>query len=123
LAYWHERVAQLSLEFSTLVNAHATKYVDALFSAYCTSSSNKEISDTVLTLSRLQKSIQWYEHEILQLVGVGSEWSEVHRLSNRVCKVMCWTEEVLGLATVDPEGLIASHTTKQLMFQVVETSP
>ena len=57
------------------------------------------------------------------MVGVGSEWSEVHQLSNRVPKVTCWTEEVLCLATVDPEGLIALHATKQLMFQVVKTSP
>jgi hypothetical protein len=90
---------------------------------YRASSSNKKISNAVLTLSRLQKSIQRYEHEILQLVGVGSEWSEVHQLSNRVCEVTCWTEEVLCLATVDSKGFIVSHATKQLMFQVVETCP
>jgi hypothetical protein len=75
----------------------------------------------VLTLSRYQKSIQWYEDEILQLAGVGSEWREADQLYNRVREVVRWTEEVLCLATVDPGGLVVSHATKQLMFQVVET--
>ncbi|KAF8233976.1 hypothetical protein L208DRAFT_1264093, partial [Tricholoma matsutake] len=59
---------------------------------------------------------------ILQLAGVGSEWCEAHQLSNRAREVMRWIEEALCLATVDPEGLIASHAMKQLMFQVVEMS-
>jgi hypothetical protein len=87
------------------------------------SSSNKDICDAVLTLSRFQNSIQWYEHKILQLAGVGSEWNEAHQLSNRVREVTQWAEEVSCLVTVDPEGLIVLHATKQLMFQVVKKSP
>ncbi|KAF8226896.1 hypothetical protein L208DRAFT_1299617, partial [Tricholoma matsutake] len=123
LAYWHERVTRLSLKFNTLIDAHPTKYVDALLSTYCVSSSNSDIPhDAVVTLSGYQKSIQWYEDKILQLAGVGSEWREAHELYNRVLKVVHWTEEVSCLATVDPGGLVALHATKQLMFQVVETS-
>jgi hypothetical protein len=123
LAAWCERVTRLSLQFNTLVDAHPTKYVDALLSAYHVSSSDKDIRDAVLTLSRYQNSIQRYEHEILQLAGVGSEWSQAHQLSNRVREVVRWIEEVLCLAVVDPDGLVVSHAAKQLMFQVVEPSP
>ena len=87
------------------------------------SSHNKGIlCDAVLTLSRYQKFIQWYEDEILQLAGVGSEWREADQLYNRVREVVRWTEEILCLATVDPEGLVVLHAVKQLMFQVVKTS-
>ncbi|KAF8236800.1 hypothetical protein L208DRAFT_1250949 [Tricholoma matsutake] len=123
LADWCERVTQLSLKFDTLVNTHPAKYVEALLSAYHVSSHNKGIlHDAVLTLSRYQKSIQWYEDKILQLAGVGSEWREVDQLYNRVHKVVHWTEEILCLATVDPGGLVVLHAAKQLMFQVVKTS-
>ena len=97
--------------------------MDALLSAYCTSSSNNDIlHDAVVTLSGYQKSIQRYEDKILQLAGVGSEWREAHELYNRVLEVVRWTEEVSCLATVGPGGLVVSHITEQLMFQVVETS-
>jgi hypothetical protein len=106
-----------------LVNTHPTKYVDALLSAYRASSNNQNIlRDAALTLSRYQNYIQQYEIEILQLAGVGSEWSEAHKLSNRMREVVCWTEEILCLAMVDPGGLDASHAAKQLMFQVGETT-
>ena len=122
LAYWCERVTRLSLKFNTLIDAHPTKYVDALLSAYRVSSSNNDIlCDAVVTLSGYQKSIQWYEDKILQLAEVGSEWREAHELYNRVLEVVCWTE-VLCLATFDPGGLVVSHITEQLMFQVVKTS-
>lgn len=97
--------------------------MDALLSAYHASSGNKDIlGDAVVTLSRYQKFSQRYEDKILQLGGVRSEWREVHKLSNRVREVVCWTEELLCLATVDPGELVVSHVAKQLMFQVVETS-
>ncbi|KAF8224553.1 hypothetical protein L208DRAFT_1310628, partial [Tricholoma matsutake] len=119
LAYWHEKVAQIAGKFSELVDAHPTKFVDALLSTYRVSGSDKELSGTMFTLSRLQNSIQQCENEILQLAGVGSEWSEAHQLSNNMREVRGWIKEVLCLATVDPEGLHTSYAMKQLIFQVV----
>jgi hypothetical protein len=118
LADWLEKVAQLSCEFNELVDAHPTKFMDALLAMYRVSATDKELCAAMLTLSRLQDSIQQYENEILQLAGVGSEWSEAHQVSSKVREVTSWIEEVLCLAAVDPEGLLTSHAMKQLMFQV-----
>ncbi|KAF8239091.1 hypothetical protein L208DRAFT_1239013, partial [Tricholoma matsutake] len=77
------------------------------------------LGNAVQTFSRYQKSIQQYKDEILQLGGVDSEWHEVNKLSKWVCEVVHWIKEIFCLALVDPNGLIASHATKQLMYQVV----
>jgi hypothetical protein len=118
LAYWNERVACLSLKFKKLVADDAPKFVESLMSTFLTSSHNKDIlRDGILSVSRHQKSIRWYEDEILQLGGVNSEWEEAHQLSGRVSEVVRWIEEALCLAMVDPEELVALHTAKQLMYQ------
>lgn len=117
LAYWNKRVSCLSLKFNQCINNDARKFVEMLMSAFFTSHDKDILRDGVLGVSRHQKSIQRYEDEILQLVGVNSDWKWAHQLSSEVTEVVNWIEEALCLAMVDPEELIALHTTKRLMYQ------
>ena len=118
IAYWNKRVAHLSIKFNKLINNDAPRFVESLMSAFLMSTHDKDIlCDGILSVSRHQKSIQRYEDEILQLGGVDSNWEEAHRLSDQVCKVMHWIEEVLCLAMVDPKELVALYAAKQLAYQ------
>jgi hypothetical protein len=75
------------------------------------------VYEKVVAIGSLQKSMYKYENEVLTMVGVGTEYDKVRRITESVCEVIQWLEEVLCLAMVDVGEVDKMYKDRQFSFQ------
>lgn len=52
-------------------------------------------------LGALQKMVYEYKNNIINLVGVGAQWAQVHPLKQEICSLLAGAGEILCAGTID----------------------
>ncbi|KAF8065988.1 hypothetical protein FPV67DRAFT_1450218 [Lyophyllum atratum] len=107
---WVERIA---IKHTAIISLSPSDYMESLYVQLSISNNDRAIQDAVSKFTKLQSSIHRYHAEILQLKGVAKELRRCDEVSKKVGGVL-----VLSSAILDPSGLAALHSSKQLMYQI-----
>ncbi|RDB18974.1 hypothetical protein Hypma_014419 [Hypsizygus marmoreus] len=117
LLYWCDRVERVVIRLNKLVDGDAYTYIDTVCKQYLLSCRKDEIRDTILHFTPLQKSINWYHDEILQLAGMGKETARVEDVSRMVRDVVNALEDLLCTSMLGYNDLSTSYSKQGLMYQ------
>ncbi|KAJ2929916.1 hypothetical protein H1R20_g7195, partial [Candolleomyces eurysporus] len=66
---------------------------------------------------KIQKSLEKYRGMVEEIDGIGEEWKRIDKITSEVRKVVCWIDNLLCSAMVDPANLVNRFHAKQLEFQ------
>ncbi len=100
-----------------MTGSNTREYLHSTVEEFLEHCSKDAIYERVVAVGRLQKSIYKYENEVLTLAGMGSDYDKVKGISQLVCEVVRWLEEVLCLAMVDTMEVEKKFTECQFSFQ------
>ncbi|KAF8055891.1 hypothetical protein FPV67DRAFT_1667889 [Lyophyllum atratum] len=117
MSYWAERVEHVARKLTKAVGPGAYEFIEELYQAYIVSKDDTGISDAITHITTLQASIRRYQAEILQLGGLGKEWTRSDEVSNHVTGVLRSLEDLHGTVLIDPHSLRDLHHDKQLLYQ------
>jgi hypothetical protein len=59
-----------------------------------------------------------YEKRILELFGIGDEFEEMRRLTQKIQAMAGWYDEISLLAETEPELFASMHANRQLIYQM-----
>jgi len=93
------------------------KYLHCVVEKFLEHCDKNVIYERVVTIGKLQKSMYRYENEVLTLAGMGPDYDKVREITQLVCKVIHWLEEVLCQAMVDPTDVKKMFKECRFTFQ------
>jgi hypothetical protein len=75
------------------------------------------IHEETIRLAKLQKSIYKCLGKVLQLSGIGDEYSRVESIKKAICTTITWVEEIFCYAIVDWAEVQRIHSERGFAFQ------
>ena len=117
ISIWLERADRVHRRLQKMTRSNTREYLHSTVEEFLEHYSKDAIYERVVAVGRLQKSIYKYENEVLTLAGMGPEYDKVKEISQLVCEVVQWLEEVLCLAMVDTMEVEKKFMECQFSFQ------
>lgn len=93
------------------------KFADAVCLEFLKNREKDNIHEHVTKLGNLQKRVICCQDEILQLAGIGKEWSQLLEIAEEVRKMTCWVEEIFCYAIVAYSEVERMHQDLEFMYQ------
>jgi hypothetical protein len=115
---WLERSDRIFARLQKITASNPVRFLRGIVEKFLENHDKNEIYNQVVEMGKLQKSIYKYENEVLTLAGLGTEYDKVKRVTQQVCQVIRWVEEVLCLAMVEATEVQRTFEASRLLFQV-----
>ncbi|RDB15040.1 hypothetical protein Hypma_005432 [Hypsizygus marmoreus] len=112
-----DRLSSKPLDSGLSYCGNASTYINTIAEKYLLNHSKDDIRDTILYFTPLQKSINRYHDEILQLAGMGKEMARVDEVSKVVRVFVNSLEDLLCTAMLGYDDFVSLHSKRGLMYQ------
>ncbi|KAG6890857.1 hypothetical protein C0992_012243 [Termitomyces sp. T32_za158] len=115
--YWKVQVAKVLRKHRKFVGNSPFDFMERLYTCTLASRKTQPVFDAIVRAERLERYIQKYQGEILQLVGVGKDWREAEQAVKEVSQFAKCLADLGFAVAVDPDDAHPLHRQKQLMYQ------
>ncbi|KAG6899357.1 hypothetical protein C0993_010998 [Termitomyces sp. T159_Od127] len=115
--YWSVRAERVARKLTKIVGDSPINYLESLYNNFVTSQSSEAIFDAIVGITKLEKWITTYQHEILQLAGAGVEWKRAEEVYKAVSVVLRSLEDLEMYTTLEGTDFSALHKAKEFAFQ------
>ena len=114
---WLDYATRLQVRFNKYVNQNPTAYAEKICVGFLADRDKDVIHEETICLAKLQKSIYKCQNKVLQLSGIGDEYSRVLSISKAICTTITWIEEIFCHAIVDWAEVQRIHGERGFVFQ------
>jgi hypothetical protein len=120
ISIWLECADRVGSRLQKITGNNATKYLHCVVEEFLECCDKDVVYEKIVTIGKLQKSMYRYENEVLTLAGTGADYDKVRGITQLVCKVIRWLEEVLCQAMVDETEVGKTFEERGFSFQMRE---
>jgi hypothetical protein len=99
---------------------NTAKYLHCVVEEFLERCDKDVVYEKIVTIGKLQKLMYRYENEVLTLAGTGVDYDKIRGITQLVCKVIRWLEEVLCQAMVDETEVGKTFEERRFSFQMRE---
>ncbi len=110
-------MSKTSAEFTTLTRGCSRSYVEGLYHRYALSRRTEILSDALLVLEGLRKTVLRCHGGVLQLAGVGKELFRVQAVDKDIGDVLSSIEDLLCYAIEGYSDAADMYAKGRLMYQ------
>ena len=105
------------------MNQNPKAYAESICVVFLADRDKDGIHEETIRLGRLQKRIYKCQERVLQLCGIGDEYSRVDEIKKAICTTISWVEEIFCYAIVDWAEVLVSRIkkVKNLLLTVVDS--
>jgi hypothetical protein len=114
-----DQAARVQLRFNKLVNQNPTAYVEKICVSYLADHDKDVIHEETIRLAKLQKNIYNCQEKVLQLSGIGDEYSRVDSIRKVICTTISWVEEIFCYAIIDWAEVQRIHSERAFAYQSI----
>lgn len=114
---WLDYATRLQVRFNKLVNQNPSAYAEKICVGFLADRDKDIIHEETIRLAKLQKSIYKCQDKVLQLSGIGDEYSRVDSIRKAICTTIAWVEEIFCYAIVDWGEVQRIHGERGFAFQ------
>ena len=99
------------------MNKNPKAYAEKICVGFLADRDKDVIHEETIRLGRLQKRIYKCQDKVLQLSGIGEEYSRVEDIKKAICTTIGWVEEIFCYAIVDWAEVLRIHSEGSFAFQ------
>ena len=100
-----------------MVNQNPSAYAEKICVGFLADRDKDIIHEEMIRLAKLQKSIYKCQDKVLQLSGIGDEYSRVDSIRKAICTTIAWIEEIFCYAIIDWGEVQRIHGERGFAFQ------
>lgn len=109
----------MASKFTALTGESPFHFIDTLYHRYLVNRKNDTFRDAIIAIEPLQKLIRQCQDGVLQLSGVGKEWTRCEEVEKCVSDVLNALEDVLCCGMAGFEELVTCHSHSTLLYQTL----
>ena len=118
ITIWLERADRVHHRLQKITGSNAREFLHCIVGEFLEYCDKDVIYERVVAIGKLQKSMYNYENEVLTLAGMGPDYDKVRGITQLVCEVVQWLEEILCLAMVEVTDVEKMFKERRLTFQM-----
>lgn len=117
ISIWLERADRVHARLQRITENNEIQFLHSVVEGFLKDHDKDCVYEHIVAIGKLQRLIYKFENEILTLAGMGLEYEKVGKITQHVCKVVRWLEEVLCHAMVDESEVDTMYVDRKFLFQ------